>query len=260
MTTVKRRIGATKQPRGGYINPRALDVRQLDDGAVLHAAENVHASITGAAVDYLTRLANGTPVEDAFDASLRGATNLELRGVPVADDVRAALSALVPGVLPDAAAVAAACRLAGYDVAYRAGVALYNPDVNTEPDAATTGNIQTMVTRAQAFFSEYGPVTLSGFTFDGAYTDLVTSGDGDFLTVDTLWDFKVSVSKPTNAHTLQLLMYFLMGKRSGQPEFETITHLGVFNPRLNTVYRIALADVPTTVISEVSTEVIGYAD
>ena len=32
------------------------------------------------------------------------------------------------------------------------------------------------------------------------YTETVSAGDGDFLTSDTLWDFKVSKSKPTNKH------------------------------------------------------------
>lgn len=41
----------------------------------------------------------------------------------------------------------------------------------------------------------------------GGYTYTFESGDGDFLTADTLLDFKVSKSKPTNKHNLQLLMY-----------------------------------------------------
>lgn len=101
-------------------------------------------------------------------------------------------------------------------------------------------------------------IHLDGFTFPGGYTDLVTAGDGDFLTADALWDFKVSVKGPTSAHTLQLLMYLLMGRRSGQPAFNSITQLGVFNPRLNAVYQIALADVPSEVVSTVSRDVIGY--
>jgi hypothetical protein len=114
------------------------------------------------------------------------------------------------------------------------------------------------------FIRDFGPITLDGFDFNGpdgsasGYTDTVNTGDGDFLTEDTLWDFKVSVRPPTSAHTLQLLMYYLMGKRSGQPEFESVTHLGIFNPRLGTVHRIALADVPRTTITEVSRDVIGY--
>ncbi len=117
-----------------------------------------------------------------------------------------------------------------------------------------------MVARSSSLFADYGGVTMHGFTFDGAFTDIVTAGDGDFLTADTLWDFKVSVRPPTSAHTLQLLMYYLMGVRSGQPQFDGICHLGIFNPRLNTVHRIAVADVPPSVQAEVSRDVIGYVD
>ena len=96
-----------------------------------------------------------------------------------------------------------------------------------------------MVERSIAFWKKYGPITKDGFTFEkNGYTKTVDSGDGDYLTEDTLWDFKVSKSKPTNKHTLQLLMYWIMGQHSGKPEFKNITKLGIFNPRLNTVYTL----------------------
>lgn len=49
-----------------------------------------------------------------------------------------------------------------------------------------------MIERALKFFERYGPKILDGFTFEGGYTYIVSSGDGDFITEDTLWDFKVS--------------------------------------------------------------------
>jgi hypothetical protein len=36
------------------------------------------------------------------------------------------------------------------------------------------------------------------------------------------------------------------------------THLGIFNPRLNAVYRIAVQSIPAEVIAEVCRGVIGY--
>ena len=71
-----------------------------------------------------------------------------------------------------------------------------------------------MVERSLSFFKAFGPVTADGFTMEGAYTATITTGDGDFLTKDTLWDFKVTTSKPNKDHTLQLLIYYLMGRRS----------------------------------------------
>ena len=49
-----------------------------------------------------------------------------------------------------------------------------------------------MVERSLKFVEEYGPIILEGFTFEGGYTDIVQAGDGDFITEDTLWDFKVT--------------------------------------------------------------------
>lgn len=91
-----------------------------------------------------------------------------------------------------------------------------------------------------------------------AYTDTVNSGDGDYLTTDTLWDFKVSKSKPTNKQTLQILMYWIMGKHSGKEEFKGINRLGLFNPRLNTIYLLSTDKIPAEVIASVENEVICY--
>lgn len=257
MASVTQRIKQITQPRGGYINPRSMEVIQREDeysSPLDHKVENLHASLVGMSVDYLTRLAGGTAPDDAFRVSLMGAERLGKDALIKANTLLAQLEA---GRV-DESSVCAACRLAGYDVAFRAGPLWYNPDAITTPDAVTTEHIKAMVKRSLAFFADYGPVTSDGFVFPGGYTDLVTSGDGDFLTSDTLWDFKVSVNGPTKDHTLQLLMYWLMGVHSGQSGFESITHIGVFNPRLNRVYRLALDDVPAETITEVSTVVIGY--
>ena len=116
-----------------------------------------------------------------------------------------------------------------------------------------------MVERSLRFFDTYGPMVLNGFTFEGGYTDTVISGDGDFTTADTLWDFKVSKSRPTKDHTLQLLMYWRMGLHSIHPEFQDVRYLGIYNPRLNKVYRISVDDIPDDVVAEVERDVIGYS-
>jgi hypothetical protein len=279
------------QPRGGLVNPRAMTVTSLDDGLGIIDAklENLHASIVGSAVDYLVRLARlrtaaadfEYDVMDVFRVSLRGAERIvdHTRHASVGTDALEAvrLIATVPqddgrvAALIDADAVRAACRLASYDVGTRNDPALYDPATARVPDAPTIAHVLAMVERSLAFFAEYGPVTKDGFVFAdpatatflnpygdrSGYTDLVTSGDGDFLTADTLWDFKVTSSKPTKDHTLQVLMYFFMGKASALPEFETQTHVGLFNPRLGTIHRLAVADVPEDVIDTIRYHVIG---
>lgn len=222
----------------------------MDDHIKLNEAENVHSSLVGLTVDYMTRFTIGAAVEDAFKISLLGAE--------VINQTTYARKLLGKVRCLDDTSLTAACKLSGYDVCFRAGIMGYRPVEEISPDIQTIANIRTMVNRGVEFFKQYGPIVKDGFTFEGGYTNLVSSGDGDFLTQDTLWDFKVSNKGPTNAHTLQLLMYYLMGIHSEHKEFENIKQLGVFNPRLNNIYLLEISDISSDTINEVSKEVIGY--
>ena len=220
MTSVTNRIKVVKQPRGGYIPLKQFSAITLDDGKTLNSDESVSPGLVGLAVDYLTRLMNGAQPKEAFKISLNGAY--------LVGEFDKAISLLDQIVGLDNQSIATACIL--------------------------------VVQRSLHFFEIYGPITLDGFTFDSAYTDTITSGDGDYLTKDTLWDFKVIKSKPNKDYTLQVLIYYLMGIRSNQPEFLSISKLGFFNPRQNIVYQTAIADIPKEVIETVEKNVIGYPD
>lgn len=253
LCSVTQRIGKVKQPRGGYIKPKAFVVTELDGGGIddLNPSENVSPGLVGIAVDYLTRFMLGTPAREAFCISGLGAVKVgEL-------NLFESLLTELMWFLDDAT-IRAAVKLAGFDSAFRAGVMAYRPVQGIEPDAATVENIRTMVGRSLRFFEAYGPVVKDGLTFEGGYTGYVAAGDGDFLTADTLWDFKVSKQKLANKYTLQLLMYWRMGLHSVHPEYESVKYLGVFNPRQNLVYRLAVDDIPADVIEEVERDVIGY--
>ena len=134
----------------------------------------------------------------------------------------------------------------------------YKPVDEIQPDMATIKNIRIMVNRSISFWKQYGPVILDGFGFEGGYTNIIAKGDGDFLTNDTLWDFKVLSSTPKSIHTLQLLVYYLMGTHSIHPEFKNIKRLGIFNPRLNNIYLLDIDTIDPAIINTVLTEVIGY--
>jgi hypothetical protein len=251
MATVTQRIKEVKQPRGGYINPRDLEVIHLVSDSQLNENENIHPSLVGLAVDYLTRFVSGTSKDDSFRISILGA---ELIG-----EERYANKLLknITGLNP--MSVYSVCQLVGFDVCFRSGPAGYVPVQEILPDAATIENIIEMVERGKKFFSEYGPIMKDGFTLDGGYTKIIDKGDGDFLTSTTLWDFKVSINSPTSAHTLQLLIYYLMGKRSFLKDiFTPLQYLGVFNPRLNAIYRIPIQSISETIVAEVESQVIGY--
>lgn len=250
MASVTQRIKQIKQPRGGYIKPREFAEVKFDDGIELYSDENIHSSLIGLVVDYMTRYSNGERLENAFHISLLGASLIK------ESDFAQELLNGITGL--DDKSISNACKLVGYDVCFRAGKMGYKPVQYIEPDIKTISNIRNMINRSLKFIEEYGPIIKDGFNFEGGYTNIITAGDGDFLTQDTLFDFKVSKNKPTNAHTLQLLIYYIMGLHSIHEEFQTIQKLGIFNPRLNVTYLLDINDISQGVIDEVSSEVIGY--
>lgn len=262
MYSVTKRISMVKQPYGGYLNKKQFDITTIDDEKILNETENIHASLIGLAVDYLTRFMMGTTVEKAFKISLQGAMCLDLFLNSATDKKGLALKnakKLLKGIKGlDDESVSNACKLVGYDVCFRAGIIGYKPVEEINPDSDTIGNIVIMVNRSLIFWKEYGPIVKDGFTFEGGYTDIVSSGDGDYLTKDTLWDFKVSKDEPKSKYTLQLLMYYIMGCHSIHPEFEKIEKLGIFNPRKNKVYIANTSSISPEIIEKVSQEVIGY--
>lgn len=261
MSSVTHRIKEITQPRGGYIKPSQFKIYDFDDGLILSENENVHASVIGMAVDYLTKFALGTDIKDAFSISYMGALIAEEKfrkngAVKKAEKLLSGIKEI------DDKSIVNACKLVTYDVWRRnpmeAMMAKGADEIN--PDSDTVNNIRIMVERSISFWNEYGPILKDGFTFEPyGYTNTVDSGDGDYLTADTLWDFKVTKSKPTNKHTLQLLMYWIMGQHSGQEIYTHIDKLGIFNPRQNKVYLLdILESVSNETIMEVERSVIGY--
>lgn len=250
--SVTQRIRTIKQPWGGYIRARDMTKQSLGEGIdALNSEENVHPGLVGLAVEYLTRFLMGSLVENAFRISLMGAKVISK------ETEAKRLARKIQGL--DEQSVINAVKMCGYDVCFRSSVREYVPVKMIKPDKKTVENIITMVHRSENFFSIYGPVVMDGLTFEGGYTNTVTAGDGDFLTKDTLWDFKVLRNTINKNHTLQLLMYWRMGVHSKHPEYRKVRYLGIFNPRLNIVYRIAVSKIQFRTIKTVEKDVIGYS-
>lgn len=262
MFSVTKRIDMIKQPYGGYLNKKQFDIHVIATDDQLNEVENIHASLVGLAVDYLTRFMMGVPPKEAFRISLEGAMRLNMFVNNKTDKKQRVFEnalTLLGGIKGlDSDSVINACKLVGYDVCLRAGILGYKPVEDINPDNNTIENIIIMVNRSLSFWNQYGPIIMEGFNFEGGYTDIVSSGDGDYLTDDTLWDFKVSKHEPTSKQTLQLLMYYIMGCHSIHSEFETIEQLGIFNPRKNKIYLAKISSIDPEIIETVSQEIIGY--
>ena len=259
MSSVTQSIKSIKQPRGGYIKPSQFNKEEFEDGQILNENENINSSIVGLVVDYLTRFAMGTDAKEAFKISLRGAHNAEISGQKSALNTAKNLLSGITGL--DNNSIINACKIVTYDVWYRNyKIALsIKGDDKKEPDSETIQNIKIMVERSVKFWEKFGPILQVGFEFSpNGYTKTVHAGDGDYLTADTLWDFKVSKNDPKSENTLQLLMYWIMGQHSGQDIYKGVRKLGIFNPRLNRVYLIEIESIPIEIIEEIEKNVICY--
>lgn len=241
------------QPKGGYVPLNMFEeIRNLENISELKENGEISANLVGITVDYLSRFIIGNKWKKAFKISVMGARRI--------CEFELAVSLLQKVNDLSDESITAATKLSGFDVCFRAGPAGYKPVQDICPNENDIFNIRTLVQRVTSFLTKYGPVVKMGFTFTDAYTSLITSGDGDFLTEDTLWDIKVTKAKPRTTDTLQILVYYLMGIRSTHIEFKNIKYIGIYNPKLNIGYRLKISDIAKETIEEVEKVVIGYTD
>ena len=256
MYSVTQRVEMIKQPRGGYLKTGMFVREEFDDGIKLNGNENVAPSIVGMVVDYLTRYMCGCSPKQAFSVSLLGAKRLDAYNNTTEEVASAyALIDKINGLSDES--IISACQLVRYDVCVRASCKDYIFN-EMEPDEYAISNIRNMVNRSLEFLAKDGNTVRSNITFEGGYTEIISTGDADYLTQDALWDMKVSKHELNAEYTLQLLVYYLMGLRSDPDLFEKVKKIGFFNPRKNICYWIDISFIPQSVISVVSREVIGY--
>lgn len=250
MYSVTQRIKMIQQPKGGYIPVGLFDEVQFwDEEQICEVTSGVKA-IQGMAVDYLTRFLLGQPKENAFSVSIEGARIVaeEKKAYKLLECIREL----------DRQSIFCACKLVGYDVAYRRGANCFTEIKDESISQELISNIYVMVNRSLTFLKKYGPVTMCGFTLEGGYNWIISRGDGDYLLKDTLLDFKTSTNPLNSKQTLQLAIYYVMGVHSIYAEFRNIKKLGVFNPLLNKAYFANIEDIEDSVFTSISRNVVGY--
>ncbi len=253
LNSVTRRIDNIVQPNGGYLNPNDFEAisKNYDNEEVNQKLENIHSSLVGTAVDYLTRFMLGVSKDEVFHTPMYGSMKV--------DEYDYALKLLenVNGL--DSKSITCVCKLAGFDVCMRAGKESYKDVKTINPDDNTINNIKIMVERGVQLFKEYGPVIKTGLIYVDKTSKYIYTGDIDYITNDTLLDFKVSVNSKINSkQTLQVLIYYIMGLHSQNECFKNIKNLGIYNPRLNILYIKSIDSISQEIIETVSNDVIGY--
>lgn len=210
--------------------------------------------LVGLAVDYLVRL-NSNPSVRPTDAF-----NISLQGAKLVNETSKALK-LINSLNNDleSKTIKAACKLCGYDVALRQDPLLYKNIDEINPSATLISSIRVLVERTLHYLSYYGGIKEYGTTFEGGYTDLVDSGDCDYLTGNGLWDLKITDKQMTNTFILQLLAYYTLGMHSERVDtFKRIKSIGIINPLRSEVYYFKLYKLSNSILNFISHTLLGY--
>lgn len=249
MSSVTQIVKNTNQPYGGFLPAKKFKVIALDDGHTLSEAESLLPQTMGLVVDYMTRYLLTRDFEQAFDISLKGIDLLQIPRLITAEEF---------AKLALCNQIKVACELVVFDQVVRAGLTPTSDQFNREVSQDTLRHLEIMIQRSLSFFKTYGPLLSTELTFQGGYNQFVTSGDGDFLTEDTIWDFKVSKHDITKRHTLQLLMYWILGQESGLSQYQNVKNIGIFNPRLNKVYYYHINDLDQKMLDYIKYQIMHY--
>lgn len=229
MFTVTQLANKTKQPYGGYIRVRDLIKDIKEDYIVLYEDENVSPIVMGIAVDYLVRFLLTGDKEKTFYPARMGASNVGETKM---------FNKLLKSVKKlDSKTIITVIKLSGFDVAFRAGPGFYVPVKTIKPNKDAVNNLRVMVERVLSVVEDHPPLISTDVVFPTPISNNIITGDIDLITGDTLWDIKTSIKPPTSKHTLQLALYYFIGKKLSLEEFDNVRYIGIINPRLNIVYR-----------------------
>lgn len=262
MASISEIAKQTKQPYGGYLNPKKFTVISDFQNSVPLEGENIRATIIGATVKHLTQFCLSGDLGASFSQSLAGYflggdelpapivirnnQEQEMNIVDVLMNVSQNLSTRAVA----SASVASAFDIWGEDM--ETAFIMRSPWDNL-PNVETVGHIREMVKTSCLFFRKYGPVTKVNADFSSGYTKELDAGTGDIVTEDTIWTVKVTKGKLSSKHTLQAALTYLLAGRTDEECFRQIKNIGVWNPRTGLAYTVNAEKVKTEL------EIIGRA-
>lgn len=253
MSSVTERIKQVNQPGDGILPPSRfteVDIPAREELAPMQD-EDIAPELIGNAVDYLTRLELGEDRQKVFRRSLEGA-----RAAGDEESARWMIDRLSLSLSDET--IGYALQLVSYISVDAEGNDSVPPVGSINPNTATCRNIRAMVNRAADFFRGQGRLIDTGIRFDRAYTLLVQGGEADYLTEDCLWDLKTSIRPISAVETLQILVYYRLGIRTGRPEFRNLKRIGIYNARQSKSYTINVEDIGEEIFKIVDRDVIGY--
>ncbi|MDO4220188.1 MAG: hypothetical protein Q4D22_03095 [Candidatus Saccharibacteria bacterium] len=261
------------QSRGGFIHPKDMAESSFDEDkfSLYTYAQLVETSYIGippsslgTLFDYLLRtemyISSGVETMDAimnsFFTSVKGATR-----VNEFDKVRDLMINLYDCYNRKKEnyrkIVSLAVQLVRYDTAFRSGY--FDPNEKPYKVAEEEASIiDYMLKATQIYLMTHEKITRLGVSFNAIGAKNCAPSDADLLGEDALIDIKLIRKEPTSQHTLQLLLYYIMGLHEYHDEFVGVKYLKVLNPRKGKIYSYDIAKIDIDTLKHVEKNIMGY--
>lgn len=236
-------------PSKKLIPSRDFKIKKLDhdcQGYLDFRQENIGPSLTGTAIDYLTRsFLLHDP--DAYRLAI-AAVNLigtdkqkqDLREDILAYEDLTNKADNIVDLSDDAFYLI--LKISAWEEAFRCGQ--YLP-IEQRPSKQTIKQYTLMIERTSNFFKKYGQPIEIGYL---SYTENgQVNGDGDYLLPKIIVDMKVSNRMMTADWVRQLLLYYVL-LRSKKVTTDEIEKLMIFNPRYDQAAYVNVKDIDYNVL------------
>lgn len=244
---VSRVANHSPQPRGGYLPPKSFkEISFGDDEFIDRKGENIPPGTVGLAVDYLTRFMLFGNLENAFYISSLGVDKY-CEYVGSKDIIPDFVANLYNIAGLDRKSIQAAVNTVKFDVFFRSGYQESYADIARsviDVDKLTANHIKRLVERSIAMLKSFGKPVDKEMVFIHSYNDILTHGDADYLVDDIIIDMKVSTKPITSKQTLQIFLYYLMGRHEvDDKDYQKLKRIGIINPRMNKAFVYNPADL-----------------
>lgn len=219
------------QPKGGFLPIRLVEESQSDYKEELMECENIEGFIMGMLVEGLFRLELGVSLEDiVFWAQFYENSPMSMEWLSFDESHQRYLkykSAIKKGLSDDS--IIALYQLMRMGGKYE----------NKLPNKESVHNARVMTKRTLAFFKDKIEETqVQGVGYiKGETKTLELHYAIDILTKNGIWDLKVHRGRLNKNHTMQVYLYSLLLNNPN------IDHIGLFNARTNTGYKLTLNDI-----------------
>ena len=249
MATISSIIPEIHQPKNGLLPINIFDRNKLNDPNTLNKVPQKMEKIIYNTVNCLVRYFLKRDAVSAFEPCYLGASFIR-------EEHKAQMIAKKVTGLDDTSIIACV-HLASYEECLRS-VSEYRYIDDREISAEIIKNIKVLFNRIMSFMSRYGSKIIYNHSLEGGYSDVIDTGVVPFVTSESLLMLSFNEVEPTPEETLEMLIYFVMGRHSIYPTLKEIKYVSFFNPITNTFYRCSAALISGTAMTLVEEKVLKY--